>query len=83
MHAADVLLPAAILVAARTRSMRWMGESFSSMAAWLLGSPYSTVEIAAIHGSVCSKKVAKLTTPKRSAPAAKSSGYSVSPAMTM
>ncbi len=35
------------------------------------GSPYSIVEIAAIQGSVCLKKVSKLTTPKRFAPAAK------------
>src|ERR1043165_813496 len=35
----------------------WIGESFLKRSAWVLGSPYSTVEIAAIHGSVCAKNV--------------------------
>jgi hypothetical protein len=41
------------------------------------------VEIAAIQGSLWAKKVAKLTMPKRSTPATKRSGNSVTPAIVM
>ena len=46
-----------------TRSTRWIGERSRSNSASVSGSPYSTFEIAAIHGSVWAKNVAKLTTP--------------------
>jgi len=38
-----------------------------------------SIEIAAIHGSVSSKNVAKFTMPNKSTPAANRSGYSLTP----
>ena len=60
-----------------------MGESRASRSAWVAGSPYSTVEMAAIQGSLCLKKVSKFTMPNRLTPAANRSGYSVTPAIVM
>src|SRR5690242_11382224 len=46
------LAPCSTMVGAITWSMRWMGERSRSISAWVSGSPYSILEMAAIQGSV-------------------------------
>jgi hypothetical protein len=65
-------------VGTRTRSNRTSGESSSSSPASATGSPYSVTDAAAIHGSVCAKKVRRSDIPAWLDPDANSSGNRVS-----